>query len=122
MTDEGVGGEEEDEEGDEQVHGEQGERRRGLLRVEDALEAEEAEGLLGAGIRLKVRGRGETHSEQHRGVQLGQRRQGARKTVRWLREASVSSRKTSVTVASEASTETARRASSATRTRLLSMR
>lgn len=73
MTDEGVGGEQEDEEGDEQVHGEQGERRRGLLRVEDALEAEEAEGLLGAGIRLKVRGRGETHSEEHRGVQLDQR-------------------------------------------------
>ena len=46
----------------------------------------------------------------------------ARKTVRWLREASVSSRKTSVTTASEASTETARRASSATRTRLLSTR
>lgn len=68
MTDEGVGREKEDKEGNQEICGEQGEGRCGVMRVEDTLETEESEGLLGGSVNLDVSGRDKRYSEEYGGV------------------------------------------------------
>ena len=68
MTDEGVGREKEDKEGNEKIRGEQGEGRCGVMRVEDTLETEESEGLFGDSVNLDVSGQDKRYSEEYGGV------------------------------------------------------
>ena len=89
MTDAGVDGEEEKEEGDEEVDGVHGERRGGRRGVEGALNAEVGEGRFVVVVHLRVNRAASSDAKESGTVQLGDRHQ---RGGEWREEGSVDDR------------------------------
>lgn len=89
VTDAGIDGEEEEEEGDGEVDGVHGERHGGHRGVEGALNAEEGEGRLVVVIHLRVSRAPSRDLEEGSAVQLGDRHQ---RGGEWREEGSVDDR------------------------------
>ena len=89
VTDAGVDGEEEKEEGDEEVDGVHGERHGGRRGVEGALNAEVGEGRFVVVVHLRVNRAASSDAKESGTVQLGDRHQCRRE---WREEGSVDDR------------------------------